>query len=473
MSNMFERPLYEYQPVAAPPEESGLFHNYEIKGWLSRPGLSKILGLSAVVNIVAMLVVAQTSLLTMKGCDSPLVGSVCQVLDTVYVGSLLFGTDREYVDKAYDRTELGPDDDITYIDASNITPPLTYPAGYFQIANPEETAAIDELAANDLFTQGIPGIPNGIPLSQPSTGNSLFDTKPNIPTPNPNVIDESTLPNSNGGSLAWTKNPKYKQWKRSKNAPFATAHPESSPAGIPNPDEEVAEKASPSLSASPTSGPNVTPLGPVADVEINKRPFVDLGNDINRLLDQKAVDLGTPFLIKATGKLDKNGKLDRKSFSYTDAKSPDPIAGPRMIEVVKASIEAVNASNFLQYLTMFSGKDLSFEIFQDDQKVVAVVQSEFETDLRANTMSTLLSELINRKKAAKEAADASPSDKDDLVFLQNAKIEHPGKKLVVTFIVPKADVQNMLQRKLAELRAEPKAENTTGGMQKAADPAVK
>src|SRR5207249_4310863 len=112
-----------YQPVAASAQEGDLFNNYEIKGWLSAPGLSKIVGFSAVVNIVAILVVAQTSLLTMKGCDSPLVGSVCQVLDTVYVGSLLFGTDREYVDAAYDRTELEPDDDITYIDASNITPP--------------------------------------------------------------------------------------------------------------------------------------------------------------------------------------------------------------------------------------------------------------------------------------------------------------------------------------------------------------
>ena len=43
----------------------------------------------------------------MKGCESPLVGRVCDVLDTVYVSSMLFGTDRDYVDAVYDKTELG------------------------------------------------------------------------------------------------------------------------------------------------------------------------------------------------------------------------------------------------------------------------------------------------------------------------------------------------------------------------------
>jgi len=466
---MFERPLYEYEPVAAPPDESDLFHNYEIKGWLSRPGLFKVLGLSAVVNIVALLVVGQTSLLTMKGCDSPLVGSVCEVLDTVYVGSMLFGTDRQYIDAAYEKTELGEDDEITYIDASNILPPLEYPVGYFQVANPEDFIVPEESAANDLFTQGIPGIPNGIPMAEPSTGNSLFDTAPNLPTPNPNVLGEDdSLPNSNGGSLAWTKN--YPKWKppRSKKPPLISPNPESSPAGIPDPND-IAEKESPSPSTSPTVGPTVDPTDTVAEVEINSRPFVDLGNALNGLLDKKMVNLETPFLITATGKLDKNGKLDRKSFSYTKEASPDP----RMLEVVKEAIEAVNDSGFLQWFAKFEAKDVSFEIFQDDQKVVAVVQSEYKDENRANTMSVLLGQEIGRRKAAGEAPDASQGDKDNLVFFRDVKVEHPGKKLVVRFVMPKADVQAMLQRKLTELKTQPSPENTTGGVPKTPDPAVK
>src|SRR5438270_5091987 len=101
MTNMFEQPLYEFHPAAAPVPEHDLFSDYEIKSWVLTPRIYKILGLSLLLNILAIIIVAQGSLLTRKGCDSPFVGSVCQVLDTVYVGSLLFGTEREYVDAAY------------------------------------------------------------------------------------------------------------------------------------------------------------------------------------------------------------------------------------------------------------------------------------------------------------------------------------------------------------------------------------
>ncbi len=468
MSNMFEQPLYEFEPTPAPQLESDLFHDYEVKGWMSSRGLFKVIGISAVANVVALLVFAQTSLLTMKGCDSPLVGSVCQVLDTVYVGSLLFGTDREYVDAEYDRIDLG-DSEITYIDVSKVTPPLNYPAGYFQIANPEEMAVVDDsqFGSNDLFTHGIPGIPNGMPLSEPSFGGNLIDTPPNIPKSNPNVVDPSTLPGSSGndGGVYW---PTPARPRRTKRPPLTTSTPPEDVSGFPIPDANtVAEKTTPS--PSPTPQPTVEPTEPVTDVELNKRPFIDLANTLNGLLDKKMVDLATPFKIKATGKLDKNGKLERKSFAYTERLSPDP----RMIEVVQEAIEAMNESNYLQYLTMVNAKDLTFEIFQDNDKVVAVVQSEFDTDQRARSMSTLLSAFIDLKKKAKEAPDASANDKDDLVLLQNAKVEPQGKKLVVSFMIPKGNMQTMILRKLAEQKAQPKPAETTGGMPKTPDPAVK
>jgi hypothetical protein len=94
---MFEQQLFDTDETVRPVEsdETGLFGNYEIRSWELSPRIYKILGASAIANLLALLVFAQTSLLTMKGCDSPLVGSVCQALDTVYVGAMLFGTDRE------------------------------------------------------------------------------------------------------------------------------------------------------------------------------------------------------------------------------------------------------------------------------------------------------------------------------------------------------------------------------------------
>ena len=215
LSNMFEQPLYEFEPVASPQQESDLFKNYELKSWVFTPRVVRIVALSAVVNIVALLVVGQTSLLTLKGCDSPLVGSVCKVLDTVYVGALLFGTDREYIDAAYEKTDLGEDDEITYIDVSNIQPPLKYPSDYFQIANPEKFATPEEIIDGQSFTQNIPGIPDGIPMTQ---GNSLFDTPQNLPTPNPNPL-EGDLPGShsyNNGGVYFPPVQSYKPPRRPK-----------------------------------------------------------------------------------------------------------------------------------------------------------------------------------------------------------------------------------------------------------------
>ncbi|MBK9766590.1 MAG: hypothetical protein IPP63_06015 [Chloracidobacterium sp.] len=153
---MFEQQLFETNETVKPVEsdEAGLFGHYEIRSWEFSPRIYKILGASALVNVLALLVFAQTSLLTMKGCDSPLVGSVCQALDTVYVGAMLFGTDREYVDAAYEKTDLA-DADITFIDATGVTPPLSYPEGYFQIANPVQWEMIQQSQQNGALPDGI------------------------------------------------------------------------------------------------------------------------------------------------------------------------------------------------------------------------------------------------------------------------------------------------------------------------------
>src|SRR6478672_2951044 len=144
---MFEHSIYEPEPVAEPLHEGDLFYHYELPNWRPGPRIYKILGISAVANLLIFFVFTATPILTMKGCDSPLVGSVCQVLDTLYVGSTLLGTDRNYVDAVYDKTKIG-DADITFVDVSGDTPPLDYPEGYFQIANPDQYAALQAALNN-------------------------------------------------------------------------------------------------------------------------------------------------------------------------------------------------------------------------------------------------------------------------------------------------------------------------------------
>jgi hypothetical protein len=414
------------EPPPPPQQEGDLFHGYELKSWDLSPRIYKIFAIAAAANILALLVVAQTSLLTMKGCDSPLVSTVCQALDTVVLGAQIFGTEREYVDAAYDKMDLN-DVDVTFVDVSGEVPPLSYPEGYFALANPEQFQAMVEQQSDPFGAASSPfpstPFPSGVPAAPPSRrGGSLLDTKPVKPKTNNDVVD-GDLP-SGIGETKPSKTPKG---------------PKASPS--PSPDDNTAKN----------DLPKADPTAPVADVELNKRPFVDLGNMINDLLDKKQVNIESPFIMTATGKV-VNGRLDPKSFKITRLESSDP----KMKDVVAEAIKALDASGYLNYLTMAGVKDVSFVVQQDGQNVTAMVESQFDNELRPKTISSFFTGLINSKKDAKSAADASQNDKDDLVLLQNAAATPAGKKLVISFNLPKADLQRMLQRKLAEQKAQPK-----------------
>src|SRR5687767_1444292 len=158
---MFEQQSYDYGATEIRTQPGDPFHNYEIKGWKLTPRIYKIFAASAIFNLVALFTIGQSELLTRRGCESPFVGRVCQVLDTVYVGSLIFRTESEYADVDYPETKLGPEDEVTFIDVSGVEPPLSYPAGYFQLANPEQqiTNVTDPMANPGFLAPGIPANP--------------------------------------------------------------------------------------------------------------------------------------------------------------------------------------------------------------------------------------------------------------------------------------------------------------------------
>ena len=179
--------------------EAPLFANYEMRGWKPSPRLYKIFALSFIFNVLAVFVIGQASLLTTKGCDSPLIGSVCQVLDTVYVGSKLYGADSGYIDADYQKTEIA-EADITYLDLTGQEPPLTYPANYWEIANPERFQAQVEGSDTSGFPQ-IGQIPPGIGEPTPSTNGGLENRPQDLPKPNSNVVDENKLPSGFGSDV--------------------------------------------------------------------------------------------------------------------------------------------------------------------------------------------------------------------------------------------------------------------------------
>ncbi|MBK8303578.1 MAG: hypothetical protein IPK98_09350 [Chloracidobacterium sp.] len=299
---MFEQSLYDTEPIAAPTSEGDLFHTYEIKTWEFGPRIYKILAIAAVGNLFALLVFGQTSLLTMKGCDSPLVGRVCEALDVVYVGAMMFGTDRDYVDQVYEKTDLG-DAEITFVDVSNVEPRVDYPTSFIDARTGEVVPMFPQAAQiTDLAFNTDSSFPPGIPYTPPTvSGNSLLDTKPNIPKANNDVLDGDLPSSFNSGTTGSTDKP------RKPRQPKATPTPKSD-------DSTTAE-----------TDPKVDPLDPATKPAINKRPFVDLANNVNALLDKNQVNLESACIVNASGKVNKRGQA-RISKVRTD-RQPGPEDG--------------------------------------------------------------------------------------------------------------------------------------------------
>jgi hypothetical protein len=419
-------------------EDEELFGKYEIKNWDFNPRLYKIFAFSAIFNILFVVAVAQTNILRSKACDSPLVGGFCQVIDTLYVGGKILGTDSEFVDKPYERTEL-ENAEIVWLDQTGIEPPLDYPAGYFQIANPEMYQTVDPLANPD--NSGFPTVVNPAPMN------------PNPTMPNPTTVNPTT-PNSPG-----VLGRKQRLAKPNKNA-----IPKDLPDGTNIPtteDDNTADTKKPEKDPKTENktGDNTAKTEPKSDplteVELNRRPLIDLGIYVSELLKENKVDLNTPFLVQAKGKLNKDGKIEKDSYKITQAVSNDQ----DMLEVINRSISAINDSGYLQYIKQLSGKDLNLMIKQDEQNISAQVESEMESERRAKSLKTTLDLAISLFKSKKQedikAGTSDQNDLDDLALLEGAKVEIQGKKIIIKFDVKKEVAQPMVERKLKISKDDP------------------
>jgi hypothetical protein len=443
---MFEQ-SYQSNTTAEPVREGDFLFNYEIRSWELSPRVYKILGASLLLNLVAIAIFGQASFLTAKGCDSPLVGRVCQVLDTVYLGTVLFGTERQYADLAYERTQLD-DMDVTFVDVSGMPPPLEYPEGYFQIANPEQAFSPDAQfqLAPGFIAPGIPANP------VPSTG-SLIDTPQVLPKANDNAV-VGDLPTFGDSP---STNPTRKGRGRIRNRPA---------------DGNVAvadANANANTTANPTVDPNAqnANAAPVDEatqdqygVFINKRPLKDRAKDTIELVDDKKVKLDSIFKVIITGTLGygKDGKT-------VVLKNPKPVPvdknipnDPAMVKLVQDWIIAVGDAGWLGYLDRLDDKKVKsrkvvISIEQNDENLVASVQSELATPEEAQTKASSFALLLSGASLAASG--------DEQAFLKSASTTSDGRNMIVNFTIPKPIVQEMIQRKLAEAKAPTGQPNST------------
>ncbi len=296
---MFEQESYNQELSEVPTHPGDLFHNYEIRNWNFTPRLYKILAGSAIFNILSLFVIASSGMLTTRGCDSPFVGRVCQVLDTVYIGSVLFGTESEFADVDYAKTEL-EDADVTFVDVTGVTPPLNYPAGYFQLANPEQqfSNVTDPIAGNGFIAPGIP-------YSNPTIGGKgLINTPPITPNANPNAI-EGDLPTDPLGTS--TDNPTIPRGRKGRRGGRIT---DSNTIANSNTDPGNSN----TNSANPAPGTTAENADEAKEdrfgVFINKRPMRIEAQDSLEKIESQTVKLDSPFKVVISGTLGpgKDGK---------------------------------------------------------------------------------------------------------------------------------------------------------------------
>lgn len=430
---MFEQSLYEIEPEmpATPLAEGDLFHDYEIRSWELTPRIMQILGASSVFVILTVVVAGQASFLTMKGCDSPLVGRFCDALDMVVVGSKLFGTERDYVDAIYEKTTIGDNEEVTFVDVTGEIPPISYPEGYFQIANPVQYQEL-LATANDPDTStsfpGIPGFSNIPSYRPPSGGRSLSDLPFNPPTANNDVID-GDLPSGFGNDSTRTpsRNPAPVPRRPTRPRPNNNA---------------IAQNPRPT----PEPTPEATPLAPedVTALEINRRPLTDFADDVSAKWAAQEVDLNQEFMIVMNGVITKDGKLDRQKSKFDVSKQR---GDPKMIDVAKAAIEAIGDTGFLVYLQTLGIEKVNVQFYQDQEKVVAVLSAPQRTPERAETIRSGLSSYITVGKIATK----NPSD--ERLLLDAATLSAEGKEFRLNFVLPKNVAQELINRKLQEAQA--------------------
>jgi hypothetical protein len=424
-------------------QEQELFQSYEVKNWDFNPRIYKILAASAVFNILALFVVGQTNLLTTKGCDSPLVGGVCQVLDTLYVSGTVLATDTRTIDDP-ESGKLPEDAEIIWVDRTG-DDDFKYPEGYFALSNPEMMIPQEIPNADGSFPTSIPGIPN--PTTAGGGTNDLMSQPQVLPQPNDNAVNGS-LPSS-PFTYDNPTNP-----KQNKVRPYR-------PQKTPKIKQDSPNKL-PDLNSNQTANTeNKDPKNPdenkVEEVVINKAPLKSLAADVKTKVKNNELDLSQNFKVVAEGIISKDGKL----LINTDKKTKKPIfvaeGNEKMVEVVTTAIAAVGNSGWLGYLRQQNIEKVNFTVVQDNDNLQVIITSDLATPERANTVTSGFNGVIQAAFFA-DKNNIKKLGEDEKVLLSNAKVlVNPDnkKQFVLNFVLPKQTAQEMITRKLNEPEEKP------------------
>jgi hypothetical protein len=321
------------------------------------------------------------------------------VRDAFNLASLI--TDTKFVDKPYERTEIG--DDVQLVELARNK--FHYPEGYFALeAQPGALTPLPPIAPQ-FIAQAQP------PASvQPELAPSPSPTPSPIATPSPGPLTTASPSQA---------------FAQAKTSPAPT--PAQSPA-------LTADEAQTELDK--TAAKNNLDLP--KENEINKKAMRDFANYANDLKNQGKLDLNKPFEIVIEAELDQNGKLKNAKFTK---KAGDP----NLVDLFGRMVSALNDSGFLIYLKPVDkdnpGSRVVFTIKQGETEVLATVESEASSVDSAR----LLAKGFN---AALTIGAQSRAGKDEEALLRNTSAEPVGKKIVFNFTMPRQAVVDLIKKQL-------------------------
>ena len=358
-------------------ETDGLFENFEVNREPFWPRISWLIAGSGVWHLVLLALVI-----------------MIPPLRNAFNLTVLFSSGG-FVDRAYNKTEIGEDGDITELTLEK----FHYPEGYFSVD--EQGNPLQQFPAPAPFTPSTfspAPVAKPTPTPAPSPGAS----------PSPAIATNSPVPS-----------PSVKTAAENKDA-----------------EKKAADKAQKDLEdASKKTGIDLPEEG-----EVNKRPFTDLAAYANGLKKEGKLDFDKPFEIVIDTNLDKDGKLVNPKVSK---QSGDAI----LIDLGGRLVAAMNDSGVLFYLKKINedkpGTKVVFTIRQDGNEVVATVESEVSSPDSARQLSKAFGLMLAVGAESRKGKNEEP-------IIRSTTVSPDGNKVVFKLTMAHKDVVDIVHKGMAE-----------------------
>jgi hypothetical protein len=326
------------------------------------------------------------------------------VRDAFNIATLI--ADTSFVDKPYDKTEIGDDVQLVQLSSNK----FRYPDGYFalesQVGMLPPPAPIP---APPVFT-----------TASPAGASQAAPTPVTLPSPSPSATPLASPVPSQTIAQANASPTQGQQPAVDQKAGEHKLTPEQA-------QTELEKTAAQNNIELPKEG------------EINKKALKDFATFANDLKQKGKLDLDKPFEIVVEAELDLNGKLKNAKFTK---KAGDP----NLVALFGQMISALNDSGFLIYLKPLDkdnpGSKVVFTVKQGETEVLATVESEASSDDSARV-------LAKGFNAALVIGAESRAGKDEEVLLRNTSAEPVGKKIIFNFTMPRQAVVDLIKKQLA------------------------